>query len=390
METEACRDIRSEAIAYDPVAKALWLQRQWPNYPGAPESGIACLTMVLRAIYARLPKGWEEKMRSKESENPLLRHAWLKFAGDPECDGSALNQVVSDLYGQPFETSQTKYAHELRFESLVNSEHMMKTLWCQEEFRIFQQLLWCHHEYSEGWVAFDPDDAPDNIITRLGYFHPVPSPGVIAVRISPHSDLSEEVSKVFGQESDSPGHFTVLARPAAPSFMYMTAIITEGRGQVTIDMLRSFKLACGCFEETDSGVVWKEAVQSVNYTIVALVRYRRFQQGCDRIRLFDSLGQNIQPLHDVGQYADQEWEADALNPGSKLFLLFAQNDYFIDDLTLGGAQTETQIRAVKNQEMLQRALDRVGWVREVTPRTGYITSPATGRKGRETNVVVID
>ncbi|KAJ3529325.1 hypothetical protein NM208_g9813 [Fusarium decemcellulare] len=356
---EQCRDIRSEEVYKDAINTSLWLLRQWPQYLDA--SGIACLTVVLRAIYARLPKDWAQQMSHLESANRFC--------------------LTVALWGKPL--SEVEQGNQATFESLINSD-TLKTLWGHQEFQIFQPLLWSSDK-SPGWVDYDPRNAPQDVIKRFQSLHPVPSTSTINVTMtSIASDLSDEVSKIFGQFSSDSG-YSVLLRPAAPSFIYVTVNVCDtSKFNLALYEIYTLSLDCGRFETVDGGVIWKEDAETVEYTLAALVQYRQTPDGCDHVQLFDSLGHRIRPLHHPGEYAD---DRDSFAPGVKLFLLFAQNDH---DPPKSSAKAKVREPRdfVRKRSELQRALDQRGWVRQVTPRLSLGESP--GARKRKTDTVVID
>ncbi|KAJ3544166.1 hypothetical protein NM208_g3195 [Fusarium decemcellulare] len=309
--TEECEDIRSKLKDEDDLLVTQYIYCRWPHYSGAAASGIACLTVVLRAIYARLPRARWEELRNLEPENPLLSHSWLSFGRKPlENHGKALESLAMALWGQRLtEVSKTDKSSELTFDALVNSQSITRTILAQDELRVFQPLLWFREGVHQTWVDYDASEAPASVNARLQHLHPVPAPRAIHVTITSETNLGEEIGKLFGPSSTPSGDIKILLRPAAPAFMYLTATI-GGDEKVAFEQLRHFRL------------------KSVPYDLMAIVRYRDDANGTDHVRLYDSLGQQFVPLVPANfrnSYAAGNWGHDHFEPNSRFFLVFVKS-----------------------------------------------------------------
>ncbi|KAF5001319.1 hypothetical protein FDECE_11003 [Fusarium decemcellulare] len=327
--TKECEDIRSKLKDEDDLLVTQYIYRRWPHYSGAAASGLACLTVVLRAIYARLPRARWEELRKLDQENPLLSHSWLSFGRKPlENHAKALDNLAMALWGQRLaEVSKTDKSPELTFDALVNSQSITRTILAQDELRVFQPLLWFREGVHQTWVDYDASEAPASVNARFQHLHPVPAPRAIHVTITSETNLGEEIGKLFGPSSTPSGDIKILLRPAVPAFMYLTATI-GGDENVAFEQLRHFRLKCGRFEEADNGFVWNKQYRSVPYDLMAIVRYRDDANGTDHIRLYDSLGQQFAPLvptNFTNSYAAGNWGHDDFKPNSRFFLVFVKS-----------------------------------------------------------------
>lgn len=322
-----CYDVRQAYGNLRQEQKTDLLVRFWPTRGhdrGASTSGINCLIVLLKRIYAALLDPlWnedDESVKRMENDNPFMAHAWLVLGPKTKDVGAALDKLIAQVWGTTLENIA---AEDLQFKNLASHSRMKTTLWSMNQFTLMLgRHLWSQKNPHQ-WRWLQDRTTPTEVKDYFEKWNPTPTPDSVRLDAFPGMSLDVEVNKLFGEFSvrDS----TVLVRPDAPVFFYATFTV-KGVGEEKLDFnaFRRFTLKVGKFVDVAGTMRWRRTGRpgQMPYTLIALVKYRNSTDDSDTIRVYDELGNMNIPNEKTPDYATPSWRMADMQNGDTFFALF--------------------------------------------------------------------
>lgn len=327
--TSTMQDVRTMFADQEPVRASYHLLMNWPycvKGDGPKSSGIACLAVLLRTMYAHLGAShWDrERTRVEEEQNPFMGHAWQSMKEPWGLHSAHLQKLVMEVWGMPVEgIIREGKAKELSFESLVNHQRMGNTIWLWPELQLHQTFYWKNKD-DPTWTEYQPDSAPDLVNRQLKRYYPYALPKVIAGTLTPETDPSKAMNARFGTATQPSGQLQTVLRAMHPVFLYMTYRVqgVDSTHRITFEQMRTIWLKDWSGPKSNRDKFLK-------YILVLMVKYRKSDDECDLIRSFDVTGQPEEPHGNKEKYQGYltDWKLEDCTNETTLFLVYAQDPF---------------------------------------------------------------
>ncbi|KAF4992940.1 hypothetical protein FDECE_13555 [Fusarium decemcellulare] len=313
MESQDIRrhyDITTEMAAPSHI---LQLRPPPASSPG-PTTGLDCLVVVLRRIYAYLAVGskgvsHEIWFKEAESDNPILSYAWLMF-GNPRDDGARrrIAQAKSALIAA-LPRASPDAPQDVSFQELCTSDLMNKSLWCERLFHMFHPDILIAPT-SETLVQQEPCTGHELVVRSMLHLNLQQIPGLT---------LQALVDMSYGK---LPGD--VLRAPKRPAIIRI--LYTPGEHvRLPFNQLWRFVLYQGKFLDVTDQLAYKPHVVKACYTLCAIVRLRRVDSERDIVRTYSSNGAPIVPEYETPCMGPSDWSVEDSTLHS--FMLFYMLNY---------------------------------------------------------------
>ncbi|KFG83507.1 hypothetical protein MANI_017545 [Metarhizium anisopliae] len=329
MASLQCEDARHADLPQK--QKSELVLNYWPagdHDRGASTSGINCLIVLLKRIYAALldppmlnskRSQIEDLKKMMEADNPFMAHAWLVFGPSSDGVGAALIRLTDGVWGKELKEIAHK---DLHFENLVAHARMNTTLWSMPRFNLMLEHLWWQQDTRQ-WRQLQHETTPTEVKDYFAKWNPTPTPGSLCLGAFPGMSLDVEVNKLFGEFSV--GNFTVLVRPDAPVFFYATFTVKDvGEEKLDFNAFRRFTLETGQLINVDGVMRWQRTGRAgqMPYNLMAIVKYRDTADGSDSIRIYDDFGSNSIPIGKLPDYASPDWKMADMKNGDTFLAMF--------------------------------------------------------------------
>ncbi|KAI9155073.1 hypothetical protein HJFPF1_07640 [Paramyrothecium foliicola] len=255
---------------------------------GHDVSGLGCLTVVLRRLYAAMIPGLCDsvvQLRAEaEPSNPLLRFAWSNFddGGGPKPSQdvmarrvAAQKTVMDEIESLGIDTS---------FEGLVQSHIMNDTFWSHPELLLYRKVV----EEANEWRERDWNPSLLTKAGRMLFLADVP--------------LQQFIDRSFGEQSTPSG--IEIWDTRQPTFM---RILMESSSAQSFHDLCTFTVPVGEWTQLEDGTQYDPVASRARYNLTAVVRVRDDPSERDYVRTYELNGMEIRPLHSSSQYTSTHW-----------------------------------------------------------------------------------
>ncbi|EFY91049.1 hypothetical protein MAC_02935 [Metarhizium acridum CQMa 102] len=318
-----CYDVRRVHGNLPQEQKTDLLVRFWPTGDhdrGPATSGINCLIVLLKRIYgAVLDPLWnedDESVKQMEADNPFMAHAWLVLGPKTKDVGAALDKLTVQIWGKELGDIAVE---DLQFKNLASHARMQTTLWSMKQFTPMLGHLWSQQNTHQ-WRRLQAESTPPEVKNYFEKWNSTPNPDSIRLDAFPGMSLDVKVNKLFGEFSV--GDSTLLVRPDAPVFLYVTFTVKGvGEENLNFDAFRRFTLEVGKFVDVNGTMRWQRTGR-MPYTLIALVKHRNSADDCDTIRVYDEMGNMNIPNAKMPAYATPSWRMADMQNGDTFFALY--------------------------------------------------------------------
>lgn len=342
--TEAWQPEQTEDVRLDLADKntrdvGTHLIMTWPQCAedeGVKLSGVSCLTMVIRCLYAYLgARDWDKlEHRSEITKNPFLAYAWRMFDGPHarEDQEKHLNILIDRVWSVTLgDLAAAGRAHELSFEALLNSEAMAQTVWSWPEVQRWGRLLWKRRN-EESWTTYDPDTAPPRVRSWFREHHPVVLPKHLEKTLLPSTDISKDVNDGYRSLSTESGGLVAVPEVSeGRRFLFMMYKVGELQGgeKITIEQMHTLRVPRRDNVEMEDGrTLYTETSETDKFSLLTMVKLRDHPDDCDLIQMYDVAGVRVRPNHvqnKIRGYVDNTWKVEDLQTGMRVFLLYVHD-----------------------------------------------------------------
>lgn len=359
------RDLRQDPHHYD-VGKML--QMQWPSDSFRPSpmraqvSGIDCLAILYRFLYAGISRGHWPSVDPGAADEALLQYFWANF-GKREADVSCRDQLRQAALAQ---IQGTMPSASVDFAALCESPAMMETIWARCQF-CFYGTVCSRLKGGFAWVR-RPDMQNPTELASMGRLdwdpeeHPV---------LQDFMNQMRQITKEVPMENGSVSELMWMINE--PLVVQIRLTVRRGVRMSLNDVHRftAVSMRSGEFDplvEGQTRLYTYNQAETHRYVLAAAVKTRNDASGTDydTIRLFGMDGRERVPSNTDEIAGRETWTGnvdDAL-PSGETFLLFYRRapesmlDCFFNKFRLADTRplTTSVVRRLADDQVRWRGL----------------------------------